>query len=712
MKRCYSCGAEMPDNARFCGVCGKPLDITEEMIRRAAAGENAATSELYMRTSSAVYTKIRAKVPDDDTAMDLLQETYLQAFNKLDQLREAAAFPGWVIQISRNLTANWYKKNSNERNVVPFSQMEQEGEEDFASGLESEEEYHADYVPEAAMDRAETGRLLGEILDTLPEEQRIILVMRFYDELSLNEIAEELDVNLNTVKTRLTAGKKKVEAKVRELEGQGTKLYSMAPLPFLLYLLRNMERFTPEAVSKQAWNSIQARLSQPGTSAAKSAASGAEKPAAGTSAAQTSGSTGGSAGAGGSGGTVAGTAAKAAAGTAGKSLATKIIAGVLAVALVGGGAAAVVAATQSNGNSAASSSVVEELDETNQGADEIEENEETTDVVQEETEIDQQISVYAADYAQVYSELETQYGAYTESTWDLAGSYIPYVTGVFYANLIDFTGDGVLELIMAYGIPSEGETYPSFGVEIWSWDADADAAVSIYSASELPMGGGDFSGAELVIAYQNGVYYLVAGEMGYAYTIQILAWNGSEFAVSTTLMGSEDGYEIDGVAVTYEEYSAAYDEWLSDAEIYAPYGMGNTSDPDSDNYGPTNGEMAAAAQQAIADTKAALGLTEGASSGQADATEARAILEDVLEQYSEVLSGLVSYYDFAGAEVTQREGEYAIASDYFVYLFSSWFDEKTGYFQLSDAEKESLAEDGYLQAAFYDINGEDRKSVV
>lgn len=89
-----------------------------------------------------------------------------------------------------------------------------------------------------------------------------------------------------------------------------------------------------------------------------------------------------------------------------------------------------------------------------------------------------------------------------------------------------------------------------------------------------------------------------------------------------------------------------------------------------------------------------------------DAQAANVILEDVLNQYSELLSGLISYYDFAGAEVTQREGEYAITSDYFVSLFAGWFDEKTGYFQFSDEEKENLVENGYLLSAYYDINGD------
>ncbi len=707
MKKCFSCGAEMPDDAKFCGVCGKSMAITNELIQQVLAGDSAAASELYERTCSAVYSKIRAKVPDDDTAQDILQDTYLQAFTNLDQLQEAAAFPGWIGRIAHNRTANWYRDNKNARSVALFSEMEyEEGEGDFSAGLEDEEEFHADYMPEVAMDREETSRLMSEILDTLPEEQRIILVMRYYDEMSLNEIAEELGVNLSTVKTRLTAGKKKVEAKVRELEKQGTKLYSLTPLPFLLYLLRSMENYAPGTILSQSWDSILAELAQSGTAGAGTGApDGTAGTASGTQAAEASGqsasgaaggesSTASSAAAGGSGsstvGNAAGAAGKAAVSAAGRGLITKVIVGVLTVALVGGGATAAFIAARSGGNRTVDSSSVEEVEETDavQNGDTEESISETDDV---------QALAYAA-YAQIYTDLEAQYGAYTEETYniyDYEGTIIGMeesVSGVFYTKLIDFTGDGVSDLIAAYGVaPNEGDSYASFGMGIWSWDADTGEAVSIYSCSSwLPWQGGDYADQRLLIAYRDGTPYLGVKEGGAETLIQFLGWNGTEFAVIHTLEGS---YNPD-------------DEWMSDVEIYAPYGMGNTSDPDGDYFGPTNAEMETNAKQAITETKAALGLSTSTSSDQTetDAATAKAILEDVRDQYGEVLSGQLSYYDFAGASYTRQEDGGILTTDYLLTEFR--FDVDTGYFQLSDEEKKSLVENESFQAAFYDSDGD------
>ena len=82
---------------------------------------------------------------------------------------------------------------------------------------------------------------MREILDALPEEQRVAVTMFYYEQMSVKEIAETLGVTENTVKSRLNYGRKKVEKEVRALEKKGTKLYGLAPLPFLMLLFHSQE---------------------------------------------------------------------------------------------------------------------------------------------------------------------------------------------------------------------------------------------------------------------------------------------------------------------------------------------------------------------------------------------------------------------------------------------------------------------------------------
>ncbi|MCC8152669.1 MAG: sigma-70 family RNA polymerase sigma factor [Lachnospiraceae bacterium] len=165
----------------------------------------------------------------------------------MEQLEEPAAFPSWLSTIARNMVSDWYRKNGKDRENQEYQQPDYTDDGSAEDEIETIAEYRPDMVPDEYMDRVETARLMSEILGTLPEGQRIVLTMYYYDQRSLKEIAEELDLNVNTVKTRLAQGRKNVEAKIRKLEKKGTKLYGLAPVPFLLMLLKNLEGGAVEA---------------------------------------------------------------------------------------------------------------------------------------------------------------------------------------------------------------------------------------------------------------------------------------------------------------------------------------------------------------------------------------------------------------------------------------------------------------------------------
>ena len=91
------------------------------------------------------------------------------------------------------------------------------------------------------MDEHETARLIGEILESIPDEQRIVINLCYYQEMSYKEISATLGIPENLVRSRLNLGREKVEKQVLALEKRGTKLYGLAPIPFLLFLFRNLD---------------------------------------------------------------------------------------------------------------------------------------------------------------------------------------------------------------------------------------------------------------------------------------------------------------------------------------------------------------------------------------------------------------------------------------------------------------------------------------
>lgn len=83
--------------------------------------------------------------------------------------------------------------------------------------------------------------MVHEMLDTLPDDQRMCILMFHFEGASIREIAEAMECSENTVKSRLNYGRKAIKKKSEELQKKGYKLYSMAPLPLLLFLLRKEE---------------------------------------------------------------------------------------------------------------------------------------------------------------------------------------------------------------------------------------------------------------------------------------------------------------------------------------------------------------------------------------------------------------------------------------------------------------------------------------
>ena len=241
---CEKCGKELPADARFCEHCGNPVTREESLLDRAKRQDQAALAEIYEQTSGAVYRVLKVLIKnDEDTVQDLLQDTYVKAFTRLDQLQDESKLLPWLKTIANNSAKDWLKKCK----PVLFTAMAgNEGNEE-TEALSFEENIEADRIdenPELAMDEKEVRRLVMEILNQLPEDQRVVLGMFYYEDMSVKEIASILEVSDNTVKSRLNYGRKKVKELVLDLEKKGTKLYNVAPFTFFVYLLYRLGKST------------------------------------------------------------------------------------------------------------------------------------------------------------------------------------------------------------------------------------------------------------------------------------------------------------------------------------------------------------------------------------------------------------------------------------------------------------------------------------
>lgn len=295
---CTSCGTQIADDDAFCPNCGKPVqqgDKLAGLVPAARMGSQDAISALYEKTYSKVYYTVKSMIKDEDAVFDIIQDTYIKAFSHLDSFQGDTKFLAWVRQIAVNTARDWLKK----KRPMLFAELDSGDGQDtpFEELLPDE---RVENLPEQIIDRKETACLIREIIEELPEDQRAAIGMFYYEEMSVKEIAATMDVSESAVKSRLMYGRNKIEKKVRELEKQGTKLYSLSPIPFLLLLFRNQKAYAAEVPDSRILHAILA--AHPiGAAAADGTAqgTGTAGATAGTEAAGTAGATAGTAVAGG-----------------------------------------------------------------------------------------------------------------------------------------------------------------------------------------------------------------------------------------------------------------------------------------------------------------------------------------------------------------------------------------------------------------------------
>lgn len=284
------------------------------LIGRCQKGDRQAQETLILETQNRIYFHCRKMLKNEEDALDATQEILISMLEGIHNLQEPAAFWGWLNQMTANRCKNLLTRGPRESQISE--------DEEGNSLLDVYENLDEQTVPDKALDNEETRRMVMELVDALPEAQRLCVLMYYYDEMSVKDIAAALETSEGTVKSRLNYARKSIKEGVDRYTDQGIKLYSFSPLPFLLYFLRE------DADACCLTHEQSAAIAQKAILTASAARTATSTAAAGTgSKAAVSMGTAAKAAA-------AGTAAK-----AGTGIGTKILAGVLAAAVVTGGAA-------------------------------------------------------------------------------------------------------------------------------------------------------------------------------------------------------------------------------------------------------------------------------------------------------------------------------------------------------------------------------------
>jgi len=311
-----------------------------ELVTKAQSGDQNALNDLFNESYNDVYYFALKTVKDEDLACDITQETFMEIIKSLHTLKEPAAFFGWTRQVAFSKATRYFNK---QKDVLV-----EEDEEGFTL-FDNLTEDKTEFIPDEALEQDEFKKIILFILDTLSEEQRSAIMMYYFDELSIREIADIQGVSEGTVKSRLNYGRKAVKTSVEVYEkNHKIKLHAIPFFPFFKWLFADSyqkgmpfasARNLAKALSESTGASLEITASEAAAAEAVSGDALVEEVITGEAAAEAGAETAGVGAktAAGLGKGAAKAAAGAGAAKAGIPLAAKIIAGVLAAAIVIGG---------------------------------------------------------------------------------------------------------------------------------------------------------------------------------------------------------------------------------------------------------------------------------------------------------------------------------------------------------------------------------------
>lgn len=190
----------------------------EELVEACLAGEVSAFDVLVSRWDRKIQGAIYRVLGSEEEALDLCQEAFLKAYRGLGSFKKEARFSSWLYQIALNLCRDRLRRRRG-RTIVSLDELSEA--EPALGGL----------ARPSALDLVENRdmcRAVAAAVAALPEEQREVIVLKEYQELTFLEIAEVLDVPMSTVKTRLYRGLGQLR---QMLERQGIRGTAPVPAP-------------------------------------------------------------------------------------------------------------------------------------------------------------------------------------------------------------------------------------------------------------------------------------------------------------------------------------------------------------------------------------------------------------------------------------------------------------------------------------------------
>jgi len=175
-----------------------------EIVKRILAGEKELYEILMRRNNQTLYRVVKGYISEEAEAQDIMQDTYLKAYEKLYQFKHESKFSTWLIRIGINEALNKLKSRAK---LYPVNQIHTE-----IMNVENEQ-----LNPEKQMIQKEKALLLEKSIDKLNPEYRSVYIMKEVEGLSIKEIAEIMSLSESNVKVRIHRAKAMIKDELYSL---------------------------------------------------------------------------------------------------------------------------------------------------------------------------------------------------------------------------------------------------------------------------------------------------------------------------------------------------------------------------------------------------------------------------------------------------------------------------------------------------------------
>jgi RNA polymerase sigma-70 factor (ECF subfamily) len=183
----------------------------KELVRQAQRGDTAAFEELVSRYRDKVYARAYSMMRNEDEAVDLSQEAWIKAWQRLAQFQGESGFGTWMTRIVINLCLDQLRKQNRHRTESLDAIDEEFG------GIERQLPV-VTINPTAGLERSELRQRLERAMSQLSYEHRTVLVLHEFEEMEYKEIAKVMDCSIGTVMSRLFYARRRLAALLADLK--------------------------------------------------------------------------------------------------------------------------------------------------------------------------------------------------------------------------------------------------------------------------------------------------------------------------------------------------------------------------------------------------------------------------------------------------------------------------------------------------------------